>query len=70
MFEYYSSQNVLLKHKRRGEQQRLPAIKTSNESHLYWKEHFHKNTIHCSIYAHFESDNEIESSSVGEEKQI
>ena len=33
----YSSQNVLIKHKQRCNQQEITSIKTSNESHLDWK---------------------------------
>ena len=45
----YSSQNVLLKHLKRCEQQKITSIETSNESHLYWKKHFHKNPIYFRI---------------------
>ena len=39
----YSIENVKMKHSERLEQQELTSIKTSNECHLYWKHHFHKN---------------------------
>ena len=51
----YSSRNVLIKQKQRCEQQEITAIKTSNESHLFWKKHFHKNPFYFRIYAEFEA---------------
>ena len=41
-------------------------IKTSNESHLYWEKHFHKNQLYFRIYADFEADNEKDNSCVGD----
>ena len=43
----------------------ITTIKTSNESHIYWKKHFHKNPLFFRIYADFEADNEKDKSSVG-----
>ena len=43
----------------------LTTIKTSPDSHLYWKKHFHKNPLNFGIYADFEADNEKDNSSVG-----
>ena len=40
-------------------------IRTSNESHLYWKKHFHKNTLCFRFIADFEADNEVDGSSLG-----
>ena len=54
-----------MKYKQRCEQQKLTSIETSNESHLYWKEHFRKNSLYFRIYADFEADNENDSSSIG-----
>ena len=44
----------------------ITTIGTSNESHLHWKKHFHKNPLDFRIYADFEADNEKDNSSVGE----
>ena len=41
-------------------------IRTSNESHLYWKKHFHKISLYFRIIADFEADNKIDGSSVGD----
>ena len=43
----------------------ITTIKTSNESHLHWKKHFHKNPLNFRIYAGFEADNEKDISSIG-----
>ena len=43
----------------------ITSIRTSIESHLLWKNPFHKNPIYFRIYADFETDNEIDSSSIG-----
>ena len=43
----------------------ITTIKTSNESDLHWKKHFHKNPLYFRIYADFEADNEKDNSSIG-----
>ena len=40
-------------------------IRTSNESHLSWKKHFHKNLLYFRIIADFEADNEVDGSNIG-----
>ena len=57
---------MLLKHKPKCENNDITTIKTSNESHLYWKKHFHKNPLYFRIYADFEADNERDNSIVGD----
>ena len=54
----YTSENMLSKHEPRWENNDITSIKTSNESHLFWKKHFHKNPLYFRIYADFEADNE------------
>ena len=62
----YTSENKLIKHKEKCENNKeLTTIKTSTDSHLYWKKHFHKNPLYFRIYADFEADNEKDNSSVG-----
>ena len=61
----YTSENMLMKHKPKSEINDITTIKTSSESHINWKKHFHKNPLYFRIYADFEADNEIENSSVG-----
>ena len=61
----YTSENMLIKHKLKCENNEITTIKTSNESHLYWKKHFHKNPLYFRIYADFEADNEKDDSVVG-----
>ena len=61
----YKSENILIKHKPKCENNDITTIKTSNESHLHWKKHFHKNPLHFRIYADFEADNEKDNSIIG-----
>ena len=65
MLELYTSENMLIKHKQKCGEDNITTIKTSNESHLHWKKHFHKNPLYFRIYAHFEADNEKDNSVVG-----
>ena len=61
----YSNENVLKKHKFKCNQQEVTSIRTSNESHIYWKKYIHKIPLYFRIYADFECDNEIDSSNIG-----
>ena len=61
----YTSENMLIKHKPKCENNDITSIKTSNESHLHWKKHFHKNPLYFRIYADFEADNEKDNTSIG-----
>ena len=54
----YTSKNMLIKHKQKCGKDKITTIKTSNESQLHWKNHFHKNPLYFRIYADFEADNE------------
>ena len=56
---------MLLKHKQKCGDDNITVIRTSNESHLNWKKHFHKNPIYFRIYADFEADNEKDNSIIG-----
>ena len=56
---------MLFKYKPNNENNDITLIKTSPESHIYWKKHFHKNPLYFRIYADFEADNEIDNSSIG-----
>ena len=61
----YTSEYMLIKHKQKCGDDNITAIKTSNESHLFWKKHFHKNPLYFRIYADFEADNEKDSLCIG-----
>ena len=61
----YTSENMLIKQKLKCENNDITNIKTSNESHLYWKKHFHKNPLYFRIYAGFEADNEKDNTIIG-----
>ena len=66
----YTSDNMLMIHKPKCENNDITTIRTSSESHLHWKDHFHKNPLYFRIYADFEADNEIDNSSNDERKQL
>ena len=40
-------------------------MRTSDESHFYRKDHFHRNPIYFKIRADFEADNDIDDSNIG-----
>ena len=61
----YTSENMLLIHKQKCGENDITTIKTSNESHLHWKKHFHKNPFYFRIYAYFEANNEKDNSIIG-----
>ena len=61
----YTSENMLIKHKPKCENNDITTIRTSNESHLHWKKYFHKNALYFRIYADFEADNEKDNSIIG-----
>ena len=56
---------MLLKHKQKCGDDNIATIKTSIESHLHWKNPFHKNPLYFRIFADFEADNEKSNSSIG-----
>ena len=43
----------------------INSIRNSLESHLHWKNHFHKIPFYFRIYADFGTDNEKDNSSIG-----
>ena len=61
----YTCENAFINHKEICGDDNICTIRTSNESHLFWKKHFHKNPLYFRIYADFEADNEIDGSNVG-----
>ena len=48
-----------MKHKQQCDPREILIIRTSNESHFYWKKHFHKNALYFRITADSEADTEI-----------
>ena len=60
----YTCENALKNHKEKCGYDNICAIRTSKESHLYWKKHFHKNPLYFRIYADFENDNEKDDSKI------
>ena len=61
----YTSENMLIKHKPKCENNDITTIKTSNIPHLHREKLFHKNPLYFRIYADFEADNEKDNSIVG-----
>ena len=56
---------MLTIHKPNCENYEITNIRTSSESHLHWKNHFHENPLYVRIIAEFEADNEIDNSNIG-----
>ena len=61
----YTCENVLINQKHKCGDDNIRTIRTSNESHLYWKKHFHKNAIYFRNIADFEADNEKDKPKIG-----
>ena len=56
---------MLKLHKPKFEIIDMTTIRTSDESHIYWKKYFHRNPFYFRIYADFEADIEQGNSSIG-----
>ena len=54
---------MLMLHKPKCENYYITTIRTSSESHIQWKKHFHKKPLYFRLYANFVADNEIDNSS-------
>ena len=52
-------------HKPKCQNNDITTLRTSPGSLIYWKKHFHKNSLYFRIYAVFEVDNEKNNSTVG-----
>ena len=61
----YTCENALINHEEKCGDDNICTIRTSNEPHLYWKKHFHKNPLYFRIIADFEADNEKNDSKKG-----
>ena len=53
---------MIIKHKQQCIEEEITSIKTSPESHLHGKNHFHNNSLNFRLCADFEADNEKEDS--------
>ena len=60
----YTTNSMLIKHKNLCDQNQI--LKTSPNSHIYWKKYFQKNKFYFRIYADFEADNKKENTSIGD----
>ena len=61
----YTCENALINHKEKCGDDNICTIRTSNESHLYWKKHFRKNPLYFRVIAAFEADNRKHNSKIG-----
>ena len=61
----YTCQNALINHKDKCGDDNICTIRTSNKSHIYWKNHFHKNPLYFRVIADFEANNEKDGSKIG-----
>ena len=61
----YTNGNALINHKEKCGEDNICTIRTSSDSHFFWKKHFHKNPLYFRIFADFETDNEIDNSRLG-----
>ena len=66
----YTCENALINHKEKCGEDNICTIRTSNESHIYWKKHFQKNPLYYMIIADFEADNEKDDSKIGNKTTI
>ena len=66
----YTCENALINHNEKCGDDNICTIRTSNESHLYWNKHFHRNPLYFRIIADFEADNEIDGSNIGNNTTI
>ena len=60
----YTSEYMLVLQKPKWKNYDITTIRTSLESHLHWKKHFHMNPEQFRINANFEADKEIDNSSI------
>ena len=59
----YTTNSMLFKHKNLCGQNQI--LKTSPNSHIYWKKNFQNNKLYFRIYADFEADNKKENIDIG-----
>ena len=60
----YTTNSMLIKHKNLCGQNQI--LKTSPNSHIYWKKYYQKNKLYFRLYADFEADNKEENTSIGD----
>ena len=63
----YTNENASLNHKQKCGEDNICTIRTSNDSHLYWKKHFHKNPLFFRNFDDFEGDNKVDGSNIGDQ---
>ena len=61
---------MLTLHKPKCENNDTTTLRTSPESHIYWKNHFLNYPLYFRIYADFEVGNDIDNSKIGDKTTI
>ena len=61
----YTSEDMLMNQNPSCENHDITTIRTLSDSHLHWKNLFHKSPLFFRIYADFEAVSEIDNSSIG-----
>ena len=56
---------MLIIHNANCENHNISTIRTSSDSYIHWKNHFHTNPLYSRIYADFDANNAIDNSSIG-----
>ena len=59
---------MLMLHEYKCGEDDITTLRTSPESHIYWKKRLHKNPSYSRIYADFGADMDIDNSSIGNKK--
>ena len=60
----YTTHNMLVKHKKLCQENQQ--LKTSTNSHIYWKKYFQKNKLYFRTYPDFDADNKKENTNIGD----
>ena len=61
----YTIEKTSMNHKEKCGEYDTSTIRTSSESHIYRKNHFHKSPLYFRVIADLEADNEIDNSNIG-----
>ena len=56
---------MLMIHNPKSGNKDITTIRTSKESHIYWRKHFHKNPLYFMISANLEADIEEDDTNIG-----
>ena len=57
---------MIFERKQQCDRKEISNKKTASESHLHWKDQFHKNRLYFRFFVDFEADKEFNNSSIGD----